>query len=163
MFVQGCQGDVNPVPEFRESGEPDVWAPIVEKYARMLAAATARVFEDAAPVDGGVVVQPAGAVRVAVGDTLLARLAGREKTRIVELLRWSIGGVTMLAIPGEGFHAVEQALRASHGDRLLLVGLAPEWHGYLPRPYTDGYEEGLSLGPDAVDTLVAALSSSWER
>ena len=42
-------------------------------------------------------------------------------------------------------------------DPLLLAGLAPDWHGYFPLPYTDGYEEGLSLGPDAVAQLVAAL------
>ena len=63
----------------------------------------------------------------------------------------------LVAIPGEGFHAVEAHVRARHDDPLLLAGLAPDWHGYLPRPYTDGYEEGLSLGPTAVAQLVDAL------
>jgi hypothetical protein len=39
---------------------------------------------------------------------------------------------------------------------LLIAGLAPDWHGYFPVPYTDGYEEGLSLGPDAVQQVVAS-------
>ena len=70
---------------------------------------------------------------------------------------WTIGDLTLVAIPGEAFHGVEDTLRASHPDPLLLAGLAPDWHGYLPRPYTDGYEEGLSLGGEAVAQLVEAL------
>ena len=64
----------------------------------------------------------------------------------------------MIGVPGEGFHARRGRIRATHPDPLLLAGLAPDWHGYLPLPYTDGYEEGLSLGPDAVAELVEALT-----
>ena len=42
---------------------------------------------------------------------------------------------------------------------MLLAGLAPDWHGYFPVPYADGYEEGLSFGPDAVAQVVDALTS----
>jgi hypothetical protein len=45
----------------------------------------------------------------------------------------------------------------------LLAGLAPDWHGYFPLPFGEGYEEGLSLGPDAVADLVAALTPSAGR
>ena len=96
-------------------------------------------------------------MEVPIGDTLLAQLAGGRPTRTVELVQWDLGALQVVAIPGEGFHAVETELRSRHGDPLLLAGLAPDWHGYLPLPYTDGYEEGLSLGPEAVAQLVAAL------
>ena len=92
-----------------------------------------------------------------VGATLLGQLAGGRAERTVELLEWTVGGLQVVAVPGEGFHAVEAELRVRRRDPLLIAGLAPDWHGYLPLPYTDGYEEGLSLGPDAVAQLVAAL------
>ncbi len=63
-------------------------------------------------------------------------------------------------------YAAAMALRAgfavasAHGDRLLFAGLAPDWHGYFPVPYTEGYEEGLSLGPEAVRMIADALASS---
>ena len=94
---------------------------------------------------------------VPIGETLLAQLAGGRAERTVELVEWTLGGLQLVAVPGEGFHAVEAELRVRRRDPLLIAGLAPDWHGYLPLPYTDGYEEGLSLGPDAVAQLVAAL------
>ena len=53
---------------------------------------------------------------------------------------------------------IKRAVRDAHGDDVLIVGLAPEWHGYLPRPFGEGYEDGLSLGRVAVDQLVAAIT-----
>ena len=41
---------------------------------------------------------------------------------------------------------------------MLLAGLAPEWHGYLPSPFRDGYEESTSYGRGAVATIAAALT-----
>ena len=49
-------------------------------------------------------------------------------------------------------------MRTRRGDAVLLAGLGPDWHGYLPLPYGEGYEEGLSLGPDAVDRIVRELA-----
>ena len=37
---------------------------------------------------------------------------------------------------------------------MLLAGLTPEWHGYLPSPFTDGYEESTSYGREAVASIV---------
>jgi hypothetical protein len=42
---------------------------------------------------------------------------------------------------------------------VLLAGLAPEWHGYLPSPFTDGYEESMSYGRDAVAAITHALTN----
>jgi hypothetical protein len=158
MFLQGCQGDVNPI-EWRESGDPLRWSPVVETYASRLADAIAPAIERAEPSGASVRIRAPRTLSVPIGDTVLAQLAGARRTRNVELLEWTIGTVTLVALPGEGFHAVEGELRAAHGDWLLIAGLAPEWHGYFPRPYTEGYEEGLSLGRDAVDQVIAALQS----
>jgi hypothetical protein len=158
VFLQGCQGDVNPI-EWWDSGAPSQWAPVVEAYAAHLAEAIAPAAARAEPSGASISVRAPRTLSVPMGDTVLAQLAGARPTRSVELLEWAIGTVTLVAVPGEGFHAIERELRAAHGDRLLIAGLAPEWHGYFPRPYTDGYEEGLSLGRDAVDQVIAALRS----
>ena len=86
-------------------------------------------------------------IRVPIGDTLLAQLAGSAHEHAIDLIAWKLGLLEVLTVPGEGFHGVEGAIRSVHGDPLLIAGLAPDWHGYFPVPYTDGYEEGLSLGP----------------
>jgi hypothetical protein len=159
LFLQGCQGDVNPVPEWWESGDPARWAPVVDAYAARLVDAVVPLVDGAVALDGGLRVHEPRTIDVPIGDTLLAHLAGRSPTRTIELLHWSLGDVAVVAVPGEGFHAVERRLRRTYGERVLLAGLAPEWHGYLPVPYGDGYEEGLSLGPVAVGQVVAALST----
>jgi hypothetical protein len=158
MFLQGCQGDVNPI-EWWESGDPVEWSPVVETYAARLANAIAPAIARAEPSGVSLRIRAPRRLSVPIGDTTLAQLAGARRTRNVELLEWAIGAVTLVALPGEGFHAVERELLAVHGNQLLIAGLAPEWHGYFPRPYTDGYEEGLSLGRDAVDQVIAALQS----
>ena len=67
----------------------------------------------------------------------------------------------LVSVPGEAFHALGRAIEdrvAADGAHVLLAGLAPEWHGYLPSPFTDGYEESMSYGREAVRTIAAALS-----
>ena len=44
------------------------------------------------------------------------------------------------------------------GSHVLLAGLAPEWHGYLPSPFGDGYEESTSYGRDAVTAIADVLT-----
>ena len=87
-----------------------------------------------------------------LGSTLLT--GGREgRTVPVELVEWSIGPVRLVSVPGEAFHALGRAIEErarADGAHVLLAGLAPEWHGYLPSPFRDGYEESTSYGRDAV-------------
>jgi hypothetical protein len=158
VFLQGCQGDVNPATTAWDDGDPAAWAPVVAAYADGLATAVAGAAVPARPIALDTPVARVRTAEVAVGETLLAHLAGASRSRHVELIDWTLGELHIVAVPGEGFHGVEAVIRASHPDPLLVAGLAPEWHGYLPRPYTDGYEEGLSLGPDAVAEIVAALA-----
>jgi hypothetical protein len=157
LFLQGCQGDVNPSITAWDDGAPDAWEPVVNEFARVLGRCIADAAARARHVRLDLTSARSRVLRVPVGDTLLAHLAGREHERSVELVEWTLGDARLVAVPGEGFHGVEHAIRATRTDPVLIAGLAPEWHGYLPLPYTDGYEEGLSLGPDAVAQLVDAL------
>ena len=99
-------------------------------------------------------------VDVTLGSTMLT--GGREgRTVPLELVEWSIGPVRLVSVPGEAFHALGRAIEdrvAGEGARVLVAGLAPEWHGYLPSPFTDGYEETMSYGRDAVATIAHALT-----
>jgi hypothetical protein len=158
MFLQGCQGDVNPSVTAWDDGNPAAWCSVVEAYAQRLAASIAAVVDRAQPLPLGPFDARRRTVTVPVGETLLSQLAGAAPERSIELVDWAFGDVHVVAVPGEGFHGVEAALRARYDDPLLIAGLAPDWHGYFPVPYTDGYEEGLSFGPAAVETLVAALT-----
>ena len=76
----------------------------------------------------------------------------------VELVEWSIGDVRLVSIPGEAFHALGREIAKVRDDRVLLAGLSP-WQGYLPHPYGDGYEEGVSYGPQAVAAIREALTT----
>ena len=79
----------------------------------------------------------------------------------VELIEWTIGPVRLVSIPGEGFHALGRVVEdraGADGSHVLLAGLAPEWHGYLPSPFREGYEESTSYGREAVATIADALT-----
>ena len=140
LFLQGCQGDVNPAVTAWDDGDPAAWSPVVEQYAVTLADAVAAARPRAFAAEA--LTARSRTLDVPVGATLLGQLAGGRAERTVELLEWTLGGLQLVAVPGEGFHAVEAELRVRRRDPLLIAG---------------GYEEGLSLGPDAVAQLVAAL------
>jgi hypothetical protein len=157
LFLQGCQGDVNPAVTSWDDGDPAAWGPVVSDYAARVADALAAIAASAQPSGNAVQVDAERSIEVPIGDTLLAQLAGGRRSRRVDLVEWRIGDVALVSVPGEGFHGVEQTVRAARGDAVLFAGLSPDWHGYLPVPYGEGYEEGLSLGPDAVDRIVQEL------
>ena len=90
-----------------------------------------------------------------MGETLLTSgQAGRQVS--IELVEWAIGPVRLVSVPGEAFHELGRAIER-RGPHVLVAGLAPEWHGYLPVPFTDGYEESMSYGPEAVAAIAGAL------
>ena len=116
------------------------------------------VLREAEPVEAsGPTVERERTIDVTMGATLLT--GRREGRRVsIELVEWTIGPVRLVSVPGEAFHALGRAIEAGPAERHVLVaGLAPEWHGYLPSPFTDGYEESMSYGPDAVAKIAAAL------
>jgi hypothetical protein len=74
-----------------------------------------------------------------------------------DLVEWSIGGVRLVSIPGEAFHLLGREIAAARNSRVLLAGIAPSWHGYLPHPWGEGYEEGVSYGEAYVSAVRDAL------
>ncbi len=87
----------------------------------------------------------------------LAALAGIAGPLSVELIEWMLGDVRLVSVPGEAFHAMGNNIEAAKGGPVMLAGLSPVWQGYLPEPWGDGYEEGVSYGRGAVETMRAAL------
>src|SRR5207237_8954922 len=87
------------------------------------------------------------------------RLGGsvRTDTVPVELIEWALGPVRLVSIPGEGFHELGRQIDERAGGKVLLAGLAPILQGYLPVPFTDGYEEGMGYGREFVAAVAAAL------
>jgi hypothetical protein len=156
--LTGALGDINPLPP---SGEPgDSYAPWSNAdqtgdYGRHLAHLAAECLDHAAPVTQPLRVLRDDVIDVPVGGTGLATMYGQPRMA-VELVEWAIGDVRLVSIPGEAFHALGREISNARNDRVLLAGLSP-WQGYLPHPWGDGYEEGVSYGPDAVAAIRAAL------
>jgi hypothetical protein len=125
---------------------PEVWATADETdaYGRRLADVVATSLGRGTPADGLSLVR-GETMEIAVGMTPIAALQG-EPTMKVEFIEWALGDVRFVTLPGEAFHLLGKRISASRGDRVLLAGIAPAWHGYLPDPWGEGYEEGVSFG-----------------
>jgi hypothetical protein len=149
--LTGALGDINPVPF--DGAVHDTYAPWASweqtvGYGKRLAAVVADTLAGAEPVEGVLRLLKHETIQAPVGGTGLAVLWG-EPAMDVDLTEWSIGDVRLVSIPGEAFHALGKEISAARNDRVLLAGIAP-WHGYLPHPWGEGYEEGVSYGPDFV-------------
>ena len=162
ILLSGAIGDVNPCHVHRQDNDcgGDGFAEAEQLGTDVAHGVDAVLHEtEAIAVDGPEVVRHR-VIDVTLGSTLLT--AGREgRTVPVELIEWTIGPVRLVSIPGEGFHALGRAIEdraGADGSHMLLAGLAPEWHGYLPVPFREGYEESTSYGRDAVATIADALT-----
>jgi hypothetical protein len=162
VLLSGALGDVNPhhVHRQRNDCREDGF-----EEATKLGRDVAEVVDGVLGGTDRVDVAEAGVTRhrtveVTLGSTSLT--SGREgRTVPLELVEWSIGPVRVVSVPGEAFHALGRAIEdrvAAEGARALVAGLTPEWHGYLPSPFTDGYEESTSYGRDAVAAVTYALT-----
>ncbi len=162
MLLSGALGDVNPHHVHRQGNDctSDGFAE-AEQLGRDVAEGVDAVLASAEAIETrGPVVERQRTIEVTLGPTMLT--AGREGRRVpIDLVEWSIGPVRLVSVPGEAFHELGRAIETREGDAVvLLAGLAPEWHGYLPSPFRDGYEESMSYGRDAVATIAAALTQS---
>lgn len=166
LFLQGCQGDVNPALEW-DRDDPTGWVEPAAALGRELAGRAVATLDagptpldDAGPGDitGPVVVRPARRVVAEADDTLLAALDGGAGPREATLQVVAVGDLEIRSVPGEAFHAVEADALATLGPRVLLAGLGPHWCGYLPCPYGEGYEESLSYGPGFTSAVLDALT-----
>ena len=165
VLVSGALGDVNPRHVHRQ-GNDCAADPFSEADAlgADVAAAVAAALDGTEALPGsdeGPVVSRARRLDVTLGPTLLAGAHGGRHASI-ELVEWTLGALRIVSVPGEAFHALGRDVDArveAGGQATLLVGLAPEWRGYLPCPYTEGYEESMSYGSDAVAAIARALTS----
>lgn len=175
--LTGSLGDVNPTPPQGEPGDSyapwaseDATAAYGERLADVVSAAVAQT-EELAPA---LSIVRAETLDVPVGGTGIAALHG-EPTMKVDLVEWDIGGdarraerggqrdhsgrrgengVRLVSIPGEAFHLLGREISSARGDRALLAGISPAWHGYLPHPWGEGgYEEGVSFGEEFARTV----------
>ena len=162
VLLAGALGDVNPHHVHRQGNEcREDGFEEATTLGRNLAEVVDDVLAGTEPIEATeAAVTRHRTVDATLGSTMLT--GGREgRTVPLELVEWSIGPVRLVSVPGEGFHALGRAIEdrvAGEGARVLVAGLAPEWHGYLPSPFTDGYEESMSYGRDAVATIAHALT-----
>jgi hypothetical protein len=158
VLLQGALGDVNPVRD--PHTDPDAggnW-----ETARVLgteiASCAADLLATTTKLPGGLELLPRRVVGLRAGLTVPAVLNGVAlRTVDLELQEWSLGGVRLVSVPGEAFHELGRAIETARGDKALLAGLAPEYHGYLPAPFGSGYEEKMSYGRRFVARVADAL------
>jgi len=158
VLLQGALGDVNPTRDPHTNPDPNGnW-----ETARILGTEVADAVgdllartEDVAPTLDLV------SHRVAplrAGLTLPALIGGVAGRRVpIELHEWSLGGVRLVSVPGEAFHAMGRAIERARDDRALIAGLAPTYAGYLPAPFGKGYEEKMSYGKRFVARVMDLL------
>ena len=160
VLLSGALGDVNPHHVHRQHNDctQDGFAE-AEQLGRDLAEVVDAVLADAEPLESdGPRVERHDTIAVELGATLIT--AGREgRTVEIELVEWSLGPLRLVSVPGEAFHELGRAIEAGREGHVMVAGLAPEWHGYLPSPFTDGYEESMSYGRAAVAQIERALTS----
>jgi len=159
LFLQGCAGDVDPTGRCLEGG-PDEWFAAVDEVGAAFGAAVLDVLADAEPVDGPVGVAAHRVLALPVEGSGLAALSGIDGLLEVDLVEWNLAGVRLVTVPGEAFAAFAAHVLESRSGPILLAGLAPHWLGYLPVPFADGYEEGLSYGETAVGSILAAIAGT---
>jgi hypothetical protein len=159
MLLSGALGDVNPhhVHRQRNDCRRDGFEE-AQQLGRDVAEAVDATLADTEEVDAaGPAVERLRTLDLTLGDTLLT--AGRVGRPVsIELVEWTIGPVRLVSVPGEAFHALGHEIER-RGPHVLVAGLSPEWHGYLPVPFREGYEESMSYGSRAVAAIASALTN----
>jgi hypothetical protein len=157
ILMSAALGDVNPSNSSGYEVEGGSWER-TSYLGRAIAGHVLDAMGSAAPVEGPVRIVRHETITVPVSRTNLTALAGNTDDVAVELVEWALGGVRVVSLPGEAFHAFGGEVAEARGGQALLAGLAPTWQGYLPLPFNEGgYEEGLSYGEDAVKAILAAI------
>jgi hypothetical protein len=158
VLLQAGLGDVNPPEErWADPEHPEFGA--TAALGQDVAVAVAQLLASARPLDGDSLVATSRWITAPVGTTPLAALTGTGPTIDVELVEWRIGELTVVAVPGEPFHALVNQIDAARPGPVLIAALAPVWQGYLPVPFGVGYEETVSYGEEAVAAIADALTA----
>jgi hypothetical protein len=163
VLLQGAQGDVNPHHVHRQDNDcsNDLFAEADELGAD-LASAVDDVLSSAEDITAaGPSIQRYRTFDAPVDHGTMLGAGVRADTVPVELVEWSLGPVRVVSIPGEAFHELGRRIDERAGGKVLLAGLAPILQGYLPVPFTDGYEESVSYGRDFAATVATALTAPF--
>jgi hypothetical protein len=181
VLLSGPLGDVNP--EQPHIHPQEMWGSFDDaaEVGRGVADAVSELLAGADSAGGDAVgVASARRLDLPVDDTMFAKMnrvrvssprdagsvpSGLESgysgqpTVPVELVEWHLGAVDLVSVPGEAFTAFGRSLVESRPNPSLSAGLSPVWQGYLPDPFREGYEEGLSYGASFVRALLDALTA----
>lgn len=161
VFLQGCEGDVNPASTAWDRSTDDALAHAAE-LGHQLAQAFVTPIEAAAPIDGDAVTVWSRTVSVPVAPTVYSVLSKLRNRKDLELVEWAIGAVRLVGVPGEATQGFQRSVEDARPHPIIWAGLAPAAHGYLPEPFRFGYEEAMSLGRQATDVLRSALTAGPE-
>lgn len=131
-----------------------------------------------AEVDAATVAAPPAAVRADVrsrlvfeqGQRIARELATRRRAEAydVEIQAISLAGVTLVAIPGELFLELGEAIRAAAGSDVVVLGYTNGYLGYLPTRSTPPTYETLvspvrtGSGEQVVDAAVRLVESATQ-
>lgn len=157
VMLSGAIGDVNPRHVHRQlnSCAADPFAEAAELGGELAEVVVSEI-GDAFPLQDLVELVRDEQLSAPVGETLLSAMSS-SSSMLVDLVEWSLGGARLISLPGEAFHAFGRAVEESRGGPVLLAGLSPVWLGYLPVPFTEGYEESMSQGAVFVDAVLDAV------
>jgi len=160
VLLQGALGDVNPHGfDHDHPVEGGDWAR-AEELGREVAQAVEDLLTRTAPLPGQVAVVGHRVTRHRAAPTLASIIGGKAYRSVeVELVEWSLGGVRLVSVPGEPFDALGNAILRARDDRALVAAVSPEWLGYLPSPFRQGYEESMSYGRRFVAEVAALLTT----
>jgi hypothetical protein len=159
VLLSGPLGDVNPEqPHIHPQETWGSWDD-AERVGKDVAAAVLAVLDAAGAAGDGVKVARHVTLDIPVGTSLLSGLTNQSEPLAVELIEWRVGDVDVISIPGEAFTAFGEQVVASRPNPVIIAGLAPIWQGYLPVPFRDGYEEGLSYGDVFVQGVLHAITN----
>lgn len=159
VLLPAALGDVNPSRDPHTDPDPGGNWDTAALLGSEVADCVTDLLGSAAPAGAEAGVVSRRVERVRAGLTVPALLTGAAARRVdVELLEWSLGGVRVVSVPGEPFHAMGRDIESSRGDRALIAALAPSYQGYLPAPFGRGYEEKMSYGGHFVRTVHRLLA-----
>jgi hypothetical protein len=158
VLLQGSLGDVNPTRDPHTDPDPGGNWETARVLGTEVADAVSALLASAVDVPSTLDLVSHRVVPLRAGLTVPALISGVAGRRVpVELTEWSLGGVRLVSVPGEAFHAMGRAVEQARGDRALIAGLAPTYAGYLPAPFGKGYEEKMSYGRRFVARLTDLL------
>jgi len=157
VFLQGAQGDINPVLGEQGSDHDTAFAAVAAVgagFSRLVG----EMLASAELVTGETGVHRSRIATVDADSSAMSAITRSGRVQ-AELVEWRVGGMRLLTIPGEAFAKLGQAAFRTTATPLMLAGFCPHWLGYLPDPFQpDGYEESLSYGPPLVGVVQAHLT-----